>query len=332
VGNEERLMNHAIRLGALAVALGLGALIACNSTDAVRTTGREDGGAGSPSAGGSGGSVKDGGSGGVDAGGKDGGSGGANGGSDADTPEAGSEAGLASGPDAGSDAPEVILKDPNVEAALAGAEAAGHPLFIHTEHGAPPISGYWSKPDGEGKFVATDDGTSIGFGVQGFEERITVDDSDLVDTASVSFDTGYITASSIQHGLILRGSGNELTLYTRFHSVCPEAGSDFSNDGYSITSAKLDASTGYLLFVRTLLVTSRTYGTPTPGCVDIFVGGTEKVGGWGVSEVPRYIPVTPADLLYMCVDENAGYVEAEEWTRKDGTPCTCASDYSVSCQ
>jgi len=135
---------------------------------------------------------------------------------------------------------------------------------------------------------------------------------------------------SLEKGIVLRGANNELTLYTNYQAKCPEAGSDFAVDGYSITSAKFLPDTGYWIQVRRLIVTISTTGTLTAGCAQIFVGGSEHTGGWGLSEVPRHQSVKPADLMYMCVDGDAGFIEGETWTRSGGA-CTCTADYTVEC-
>jgi hypothetical protein len=79
-----------------------------------------------------------------------------------------------------------------------------------------------------------------------------------------------------------------------------------------------------------MIVTIATHGTLTPDCAQVFQGGTEIVGGWGVQEAPRYESITVADLMYMCVDGNAGYVPTETWASEGGT-CTCTPDSTVSC-
>jgi len=157
-----------------------------------------------------------------------------------------------------------------------------------------------------------------------------VDAGDLVTEASVAFSQGYITGSSVETGSVLRGANGELTLYATYHADCPVQGSDFSIDGYSITSAKFVSDTGYWLEVRRLIVTIATHGTLTTDCAGIYLGGTENVGGWGVQEAPRYESVTVSELTYMCVDGDAGYVEGETW-QDEGGRCTCTPDYTVSC-
>jgi hypothetical protein len=244
------------------------------------------------------------------------------------TPDAGdSEAGPG-----GVETPEQILAHPRVQAALTAARERGFPVATRTERGAPKIAGYYSKEAGTGSYVASGNGANVGSGFFGFEMRVKVDASDRVEEASVSFYNGDAVGSVIKRGAILRGVANEFTLYTQSQRRCPDAASNFTVQGVTITSAEFEATTGDWVSVRTLDVTIATEGQLSAACAQMLAGDTETVGGWALGEVPRYEHITPADLTYMCVDEDVGYVAGESWMRADRSPCRCSDSFSVVCR
>src|SRR5688572_7560382 len=96
-----------------------------------------------------------------------GGSGGASGttgtgGSDSGAGDAATETGDASG-----DPVLDLLAQPHVQDALAAAAAAGYPITTHTKRDPPPLTGYYLKPLGEGRFVASGNGANLSSGVLG---------------------------------------------------------------------------------------------------------------------------------------------------------------------
>jgi hypothetical protein len=222
-----------------------------------------------------------------------------------------------------------VLADPRVAAALQKVSAAGHPIVVHTERQPPTIAGYYVKAETDGRFVATGNGVGVGNRIYAFEARINVAPDDTVSIAYLSFYQGAIVGVNVVTGVVLRGAGDELTLYTKYQNQCP-APSDFGTDGYSITSARVDSATGSLLTVRQLSVTIATHGTLTPECADQLIGDTETVGGWAELEIATYQRVRASDLMYMCVDGDAGYIENETWKSEAGM-CTCTVDYQVQC-
>ena len=227
--------------------------------------------------------------------------------------------------------PEQILANTHVQTALAAAKAAGHEIKTFTQHGAPAISGYYVKPEGEGKVVATGNGDNVDSGLVGEEIRVDVDSTDHISRAEQGYLNGALFGSGeTATGAMLRGENNEFTIYDRRVVRCPEPNQDSAVYSVGITYAKLYDNGDWLL-IRTLGVTIAVTGTVTSDCAMEYNGDTETVGGWFENEAPRYIPTPLSDLSYMCTDANVGYVPTESWVRKDGTECMCTLDVSVDC-
>jgi hypothetical protein len=237
------------------------------------------------------------------------------------------------GPDAGDTKDPVleILARPHVQDALAAAAAAGYPLTIETKPDPPPIAGYYVKQFGEGRFVASGNGANLTSAVAGEERRVDVHPDGTVSDASVGFYAGQTYGSGVATGLLLRGEGDNFTFYTTYHSACPIAGSNLVLDGVSIESGHFGAATGDLETVRHIAITVAATGTQSADCAEACAGDTEVAGGWIVGEIPRYEHITADELVYMCVDEDAGYVAGESWKEADGTACACDDYFEVAC-
>jgi hypothetical protein len=224
-----------------------------------------------------------------------------------------------------------LLSRPHVQDALAAAAAAGYPIATHTGREPPPLTGYYLKPLGEGRFVASGNGANLSSGVLGNEFRVTVDGDATVTEAAVSFDDSGRFGSLVTSGMLLRGANGEFTLYQSYTVPCPVRGSDRVIEGVSVLSGRFVANTGDWQAMRQINVTVAASGARTPTCDQAHAGDTEVPGGWIVSETPRRQRITVAELQYMCVDESAGYVAGETWTRADTTECSCSTDILVVC-
>jgi hypothetical protein len=236
------------------------------------------------------------------------------------------------GPDSGDagDAVLAILARPHVQEALAAAAAAGYPIAAETAPNPPPISGYYRKAFGEGRFVASGNGANVTTRLAGNELRETVQGDGSVTEASLVFDD--VAASSVvTSGVLLRGTNDSFTLYESYTFPCPFPGADRVIEAVSIRSGRFVAATGGWESVRQIIVTVAATGTRTDSCDQIYGGDTEEAGGWIVSEAPRYQRITVAELSHMCVDEDAGYVAGESWTRADATACACSVYFTVAC-
>jgi hypothetical protein len=248
------------------------------------------------------------------------------GGADSNARDAATETG-----DASADPVVALLARPHVQDALAAAAAAGYPITTETNPNPPPIAGYYLKPLREGRFVASGNGANLTSGVAGNELRVTVHGDASVTEASVSFDDSGPFSSLVTSGLLLRGTNSDFTTYQSHTIACPIQGSDLVVEGVNIRSGRFVAANSDWELVRQINITVATSGTRTAGCDQIFTGDTEVPGGWIVAETPRYQRITVPDLEYMCVDDNAGYVAGEDWTRADTTQCSCSSYFLVEC-
>jgi hypothetical protein len=246
---------------------------------------------------------------------------------------AGALAACSGGADSGASGDPVVdlLARPQVRDALAAAAAAGYPITTETAPDPPSITGYYLKPLGEGRFVASGNGANLTSGVLGNEFRVTVDDDGSVTEAGVSFDDVGQVGSLVTSGLLLRGANGDFTMYQSYTIPCPVQGSDRVVEGVSIRSGRAVATTGDWETLRQISITVAASGTQTSSCDQVYAGDTEVPGGWIVAETPLFQRITVADLLYMCVDEGVGYVAGETWNRADTTACSCSADFLVVC-
>jgi hypothetical protein len=231
--------------------------------------------------------------------------------------------------------PEQILANQHVKDALAAALGAGHEVKTYTDRGASPISGYYVKPEGEGKMVATGNGDNVDDGITGLELRFTVSPDDELASANIGYLNGALFGTGeTATGALLRGKDGEFTIYDRHVVRCLEPRSDHSVYTIGITYAHLstdDNFKGYWLQIRHLSISIATTGTLTDACATEYAGNLETVGGWAESEVPRYIPTAVTDLKYMCLADGSGYVPGESIILSDGGRCRCDDTSSVVC-
>jgi hypothetical protein len=228
--------------------------------------------------------------------------------------------------------PEKVLANPKIQEALKALHDAGFDLPTHTETTPPDVSGYLRKEDGDGEFVANSGGGGVGQSIVGHEKRVELNDDATLDSYEVSFADDEPTAYGIRRGQLLRGTGNEFTIYSASRTVCTEGGADFATYSLGITSGTLDAATGNWKDVLALHVTVATSGTRTSTCANRFNGETENVDAWTASSIPLVSEVEPATLEYLCVEGDAGYAPTETWTGAAGKACECTAEYAVSCE
>jgi hypothetical protein len=229
--------------------------------------------------------------------------------------------------------PEVILKNPLISQALKGAETQN--VVIRTEMGAHPpnLTGYYSEADGHGVLIATsNNGKGVGARLVGSETRFNIRPDNFIDRATVDFTDSTPVSYRIGTGSIIRGEDNQYTIYSRGKHTCTEAGSDFDLYYVTITSGEYDESTGNSINNTMLWVTIDTVGELTTACANRIAGDNEYPGEWAVFSYDFSKRSEPAELLYMCVDNNKAYVPTETWERSDGSSCSCTEDYQVSCQ
>ena len=227
--------------------------------------------------------------------------------------------------------PEKILADPRVVKALAALADAGYHLKTHTETSPPDISGYYRKADGEGSFVANSGGGGVGQSITGEEFREILNADGRYDSYSVSFANGSPLTFGLGRSRIVRGTGNEFTIYSTAHGVCTENDSNYTLFSIGITSASVDPATGDWLGALALGVTIGTMGELTDACASRYNGLVEKTGEWTASQEDRDEKVAVSELEYMCVDGDAAYVPTQTWTGTGGKACQCTTDYAVSC-
>lgn len=227
--------------------------------------------------------------------------------------------------------PEKVLANPKVQDALAALHDAGYDLPTHTETTPPDVSGYLRKESGDGEFIANSGGGGVGQGIVGQETRVDLNDDGTLDSFQVGFSDLEPTSYSIRRGQLLRGTGNDFTIYATSRLVCTEGGADYNTYDLRITSGTLDPATGDWTNTLNLNLTVATQGTLTSACASRANGLTENVDEWTASAVERLPRVQPADLEYMCIEGGAGYAPTETWTGAAGEDCACTTEYAVSC-
>ncbi|HWP06645.1 MAG TPA: hypothetical protein VNN72_12920, partial [Polyangiaceae bacterium] len=227
--------------------------------------------------------------------------------------------------------PEKVLANPTVKEALAALHDAGYDIVTHTETSPPDVSGYFRKEDGEGEFVANSGGGGVGSSIVGQETRVDLNDDGTLDAFQVAYSGSKPTSYTVRRGELLRGTGNEFTIYAMSRLVCTESGSDYTTYDLRITSGTLDAATGDWKNLLNLNVTVASRGTLTSACASRANGLTENVDEWAASSIELFARVKPADLEYLCVDGDAGYAPTETWTGAGGKACQCTTAYAVSC-
>lgn len=96
-----------------------------------------------------------------------------------------------------------------------------------------------------------------------------------------------------------------------------------------ITTGSVDASTGNLVSVMSVKVTVADNGMQTSACN--IIGDLEYEGGRAGTVTPLYTKIETPALTHMCVDEGAGYVPGETWTRTAGAAFECSATFTVEC-
>jgi hypothetical protein len=228
--------------------------------------------------------------------------------------------------------PEAILNNPIMRTALAQIRDQG--IDLRTEQGLnpPDLTGYYIRADDGGVFTATSNGTDIGRGLVGGESRLTAQSNNFIDRAGVSFTSAQPISFGLSKGSIIRGEGNNFTIYSRGKGTCTEANSDFDTFSVGIASSTLDPASGDLLLTTSISVTVDTEGALTSTCANRIVANNETEGNWSVVTYDRNRHVNVNELQYMCVDENVGYAPTETWKDSSGASCSCTKSYQVSCQ
>ncbi len=228
--------------------------------------------------------------------------------------------------------PEAILNDPAIQRALTDSEAAGFPVAAETALNPPDLTGYYNRDDGAGNFPANSSSFDQGRRWAGAETRFDQEANTSFSRANVSY-TGFQPVSfSLTSGSFIRGDDNRYTTYSRGASTCTEDGSEYTIFTVTISSAELNPVTGDIEGFRSISTTVDVEGVLTDSCADRLTGERELVDSWSVAEVDLISRVEPSDLIYMCVDEDIGYVPTETWTDSGGMACSCTTDYMISCQ
>jgi hypothetical protein len=223
--------------------------------------------------------------------------------------------------------PEAILADPGVAASLAAFRATGRMFVTHTELDPPDLTSYYVHPRLGSQVVATGDNSGVGGGLVAHELRLIVTNQTLLDGAYVEYEGGVPVSYIVSRGSLLHGSGSSFTIYARNRFVCTVGPLEILY--IDITTGNVDSS-GNLTGGSSLSVTVWDNGQQASACG--LIGNTEVEGGWAgyVTPLKTKIPVTT--LQYMCVDEGAGYVPGETWTRAGGSACECSTTFSIGCE
>lgn len=227
--------------------------------------------------------------------------------------------------------PTAILAHPAVADALARVAAMGERIETHEQPDPPDLAGYYRVEAGAGSILATDNGDDIGRPTDGSEQRVEHGAQGLIDTATVTFTAGMVNGYGAGHGALLRGEGRHFTSYTRYQRTCRDQGIERYTIGVLIRSGSADADTGDLLDVRELQVPIAASGELSAPCALLAPGGTETVGGFSLSAIPRIARVRAADMRQMCIDGERAFVPGESWTSAAGRDCQCTAAGELRC-
>jgi hypothetical protein len=151
----------------------------------------------------------------------------------------------------------------------------------------------------------------------------------VVAGAGVDFSTRQDAFQTAQ-GQLLRGTGNEFTLYSRGKTTCMIGGANYNFWSLGVASATVDPVTGNWKDQKAIAITIADDGTLPTAC-KIYPGTAEKEGGWEAWTTPLSAKVPASMLKYMCVDGAQAFVPTETWVRTDGTTCECTLQYTVAC-
>lgn len=222
--------------------------------------------------------------------------------------------------------PEAILADPRVKTAIEAMAEAGYDFATHTKRRPPDITGYYRHPRLGSTVVTSGDGTSLGNGIVAHERRFTVSGA-LIADAIIEYENDAAIGYGSGDGAFYRGDGADYTIYARSKYRCVDG---LEIQYVDITSGSVDESTGDLVDIMSIKITVADNGMQSAACN--FSGDVEFEGGWVGTVTPLVTKIGTADLLYMCVDEDAGYIPGEAWTRADGAACECSSAFAVDCE
>jgi Thrombospondin type 3 repeat len=225
--------------------------------------------------------------------------------------------------------PESIIAHPAVKKALDAAAAAGAPVKTNTGKKPPNIEGYYASPDPAGTFLATGDGRDVGTLAAPEEVHIVNVGAGLVDTHWVEYGGGAEASGASALGELLRGEGNEFSLYQVQAGRCTTAGADYSTWGVFILTGHVDANSGWKDLVG-FTVTIMVDGTATEECTSPYAGNSALLGGWAVYQIPSEPKVEVSQLKHMCVDGADAYVPNQTWP-SGSTTCTCSKGLEKIC-
>lgn len=225
---------------------------------------------------------------------------------------------------------ESLLSSPLVKAALDALDLTSFGLRRDLDTMPPDITGYYASPQG-GSTEQSSNRSDLGRARARRETRYDLEpDTLVIDSADVYAPSGSPSSYGIGIGNLFRGVGARFTIYARELFVCTAGGANFTGARISITSGEV-GSDGSLVDLRNLLVTVHTEGALNNACRNLQAGDLESSGGWVANRLPDALRVAPTALELMCIDQDAGYVPTESWTRTGGAHCNCRESYQVTC-
>ena len=228
--------------------------------------------------------------------------------------------------------PEAILSNPIVNKALSDAKKQGLDLPTEKDFTPPNLTGYYRKEGGHGTFIMTSNNRGVGRSLAGSESRITSKENNFIDSASVAFiRSGKNVVFELSKGSIIRGKGNDYTIYSRSKTTCTESNSNYETFNIEISSGTLDIANGDMINVKSLGITVDTAGELTTACSNRYIANTELKNGWYIASYDVKSRLDVSELKHMCVDGAKGYVPTETWTNDAGLNCACSKEYKVTC-
>lgn len=228
--------------------------------------------------------------------------------------------------------PAAILNNPLVKQAIDDVQALGYSVPALTLMNPPDLSGYFIIDDRSSSFPLTSSGSGQGNPMAGIESRMEQSTNNTFENVGVIFTSEERVAFLISSGSLIRGKGNEFTLYARGELTCTDEGSDYSTYYISISSGTLNPLTGDLENNLNLETTVAVRGELTQVCADRLIGEREFEGGWSVADIPLNRSVDANEMVYMCVYDNAAYAPTETWTGSNGLDCACTTEYQIQCE
>ena len=228
--------------------------------------------------------------------------------------------------------PEAIINNPLMKKALEITKDQGFNLRTERGLNPPDLTGYYSIAAGHGVVLLTSNGESINVRFIGRESKITSEPNNKIARVDVGFSNAKPVAFSLAKGSIIRGEGNDFTIYTRGKYSCTDEGSDFNTSYVLISSASVEPLTKNIVGTKRIFLTVATQGELTQVCADSIVADSEYKGGWSFASFDLTKRVDVNALKYMCIDEGKAYAPTEKWKNSSGSACSCTKKYQVSCQ